>query len=301
MPDTGNQPAPYFADEQSPHQAATYLYVLHHENGTAQFWTTWKFPIFVANLPANLQADDPQEFTPMQVHHEAISINSRFEDRSTMLSVQSNVPQLRKFFSIAAAVRLNCYIYRVSGHALKEGLEIDASLHAVIIESGFLSEFGFQENIIAAKLTPPPLATDRAVPRFFFGRLCNHALYGVGCNLDKDDFSFETDIVSVNPAQREIVVTGKKVGAASDYFTGGYFAHPETGMNFTIAWSAFDGLNTKFKLWNWHPELAAAQDLTAYAGCKHTTADCTNRFGNQANFGGFPHVPAKNPVTNGVQ
>jgi uncharacterized phage protein (TIGR02218 family) len=32
--------------------------------------------------------------------------------------------------------------------------------------------------------------------------------------------------------------------------------------------------------------------FTAYWGCDHTQATCTNRFNNLPNFRGFPYVPA---------
>ena len=53
------------------------------------------------------------------------------------------------------------------------------------------------------------------------------------------------------------------------------------------------------KLITWHPEIAIGDELTAFYGCQHTTADCT-LFGNIANFGGFPYVPSTNPTLNSV-
>lgn len=37
--------------------------------------------------------------------------------------------------------------------------------------------------------------------------------------------------------------------------------------------------------------IAAGDGFTVYAGCQKTIGDCTSRWGNQANFGGFPFVP----------
>jgi hypothetical protein len=36
------------------------------------------------------------------------------------------------------------------------------------------------------------------------------------------------------------------------------------------------------------------------AGCDHSVSTCAARFGNLANYGGFPFIPTKNPFSTGV-
>lgn len=298
---TGAQPAEYYASENAPASRAAYAYIIHHEDGTAQFFTSWDVPFSITNLPAAYTSADPQEFTPAQISHEPVRITDKFEMRSTMMSLPSGDEHLRRYLTTAAAVRLEAWILRINSQRLASGELIDFTRHCVVVENGLLTEMGFNASRIAVKLVPAVFSGDRSVPRFYYNRTCNHALFSAGCGLVKADHAWVTSIVSVDPVQREIVVTGQH-GSDTDgtRFSDGHFLHDATGFNFTISWAAFDGANTKFKLWNWHPAIAAAGTLTAYPGCRHTREACTTKFSNQANFGGFPHIPNSNPVTNGV-
>lgn len=294
-----NQPEEYFGSEQAPHLSSAYCYVITHDDGTQQFFTSSDRAIVLTNIPTAIVAAETATFQPSQIKHGGIGSNDRFEARAVQLSLDTDDTRLRRFFVVAAAVKLRAWIIRVSVETMTE--TIDFTRQAIVVESGILSKFAFSGQTIMTEVTPEPYYLDQSVPRYFCQRSCNHALYGTGCGLDRDDFSFATDIVSLDSADRTITVTGQKGGgAAADYFNAGMFYHDATGLYFSVAWSAFDGGNTKFKLGYWHPELTVASTLTAYAGCRHTVGDCTDKFDNAANFGGFPFVPNKNPVTNGV-
>lgn len=294
-----NQAAPYYGEEQAPHLAPAYLYIIRHDDGTQQHWTSYDRPVIGINIPTSLVPAGTAEFLPSQIKHGPIASNDRFEERTVTLAIQSDDERLRRFFIMAAAVKLECWIIRVSVEFMPES--VDFLTQVFVVESGILGKFAFSGNTIAAELTPEPFYMGWSIPRHFFQRPCNHALYGFACGVDKTAHQFVSEILSVDSAEREIVIEGRKPAVGGDYFEAGMFDHPATGLKFAIIWSEHTGTDeTLLKLSYWHPELAVGQALTAYAGCKHTVADCTARFDNAANFGGFPWVPSKNPVTNGV-
>lgn len=296
MPEQTN---PFHAEEQSPDLTAAYAYVIGQPTGDSLFVTTWDVPIEIAGLPAFLGAADPQVFTPAQVRHGPITISDRFEQRATALTVSMENDELRRYFTTAAPARLEACIIRIVGANLRTTRALEYDQHCLIAERGVISSFTFKGMEIGAAITPEAFHEDRAVPRYYCQRQCNHALYGVGCGLVKDNFKFESSIVSINAPQKEIVILGQASGEPETRFNSGHLYHAPTGFNFTIAWSAWDGTDTKLKLVTWHPQLAALDDVTAYHGCRKTVADCT-LFGNVANFGGFSRVPASNPTLNGV-
>ncbi|MEW6169845.1 MAG: phage BR0599 family protein [Pseudomonadota bacterium] len=43
------------------------------------------------------------------------------------------------------------------------------------------------------------------------------------------------------------------------------------------------------------PGLSVGATVVLYPGCDHTLSTCESKFGNSANFGGFPFIPTKNP------
>lgn len=296
MPEQTNA---YCAEEQSPDLAGAYCYCIGTPDGAGIFVTSWDKTITIAGLPAFTGAADPQVFTPGQVRHGPITTNDKFETRATALSITVENDALRRYFTTAAPARLNGTILRIVGANLRTTQQLDYDKHCMIADRGIISSFTFRGTEIGAALTPEAFHEDRAIPRYYFQRRCNHVLYGPGCGLNKESFKFETSIVSADPAQKEIIVTGQKSGVPETRFNAGHLLHDQTGFFFTIAWSKYDGGNTKFKLVTWHPEIAAGDTLTAYYGCQHTVTDC-NLFSNVANFGGFAYVPASNPTLNSV-
>jgi len=52
-----------------------------------------------------------------------------------------------------------------------------------------------------------------------------------------------------------------------------------------------------FELWDVMPyEIAIGDDYEVTPGCGKTTTDCTSKFNNLINFGGFPNVPGKDSI-----
>ncbi len=294
----GNQPPEYFGEEQSPHLSAAYAYVIQHDDGTQQYFTGTDQIIVMENIPTAVVPAGTATFLPGQIQHGKITSNDRFENRGVTMSITSEDQRLRRFFTMAAAVKLKAWIIRISQERL-EGT-VDFTKNALIVESGILAKFGFSGMVVSCELTPEPYFVDRSIPRFFCEKTCNHPLYGPGCNLDKEDWKFATKILSVDRAERLIVVEGQKADVDENWFQAGHFKHDVTKLFFAIAWSEHVGPDTRLKLAYWHPELAINSTLTAYAGCRHTVEDCAGKFENEANFGGFPFVPNRNPVTNGV-
>ncbi len=295
-------PAGITAEDSSPHYSAAYCYVLVHPDGETKWYAGHDRDIALLNLPAFLGAASPQVFGKSQIRHSRIRTNDRYEDSGTAIMVPTDNIELQRVYLTSAPVQIKAYVIRVASDELGNvAPEIDFATNAMIVTSGVLSGFIFEKNVIAATLTPEPFYTNAPVPRMYFQRECNHQLYGPGCRLDKADFAFESEIVSVNPAQKEIVILGRKSGEEASWFEAGLMAHDVTGMKLTIGWAEDSGASdTKLKMLTWSPEFAPGQTLTAYAGCARTVAHCRDKFDNVANFGGFPTIPNRNIVINGA-
>lgn len=299
MSNLSNAPAAFKAHEKAAHLQPAYCYVVQIADGTTLFLTSRDRPVALSGLPAEFNADDPQQFTPGQINHGTVSATDSFSASSTTITVTSEQSALAQYFVTAGTVRLNVWILRLASENLHSAA-LEYSDHAVIVQSGIIGKFGMEGNTVAMELTPVPFYTEGQIPRFYYSRQCQHFLYGpqvagVGCGLDKADFAWSTTIATLNRAQREIIVTGQApAAAAGDYFSAGHFVHATLGP-FMVAWSEFDGSDTKFKLATWHPELAGGDSITAYPGCRRTLSAC-RAFGNVVNFGGFPDVPNKSPL-----
>ncbi len=292
-------PPEFTANEQAPHLSALYVYIIAHEDGTRAYYSGFDRAVTLFNIPAAICPEEEATFLPSNIKHEAITVSDKFQERSCVLRLDTSDTMLRRYFLTAAAVKLRCWIVRVGQSLITD--TIDWTTSAFIAEVGILSKFSFSGLTIAAEVVPEPFQVNFSIPRYWFQKLCNHVLYGVGCGLDKEPFSWTTTILSVNVQEKELVLAGRLALAAADHFELGMFYHAASQLNFSIAWSAFEGASdTIIKLGYWNPELEVGQTVKLYPGCRHTPHDCQTKFANQANYGGFAYVPPRNPATQGV-
>ncbi len=285
--------------ERSPALSICYLYAVQAEGGETHFYSNYDRQLSVSGLPAEFEADDPQVFTRSNIKHASIKGTDRFETRSVEITADSSLQQFRRYLLTAPVVRLKAWILRVASDSLRDGTVLEYARDMVIAESGLLSQFGFQGTTVGVQLTPEPFYMDGQIPRLGYNRTCNHPLYGPGCGVDKAAFAYEAAIASVDPAEKTITLEGQRPSTIETFFNNGHLFAPSLGIRFYVAWSAFDGPDTKLKLAAWHPELAVSLEVIAQAGCPRTPAGCAT-FSNLPNFGGFAWVPNKTPL-HGIQ
>ena len=141
----------------------------------------------------------------------------------------------------------------------------------------------------------------RAGVRAKYQRLCRHALYGRGCRLD---IAFHWQTGTVTAVAGNALTIPEAAGQPDGWFRGGV-------LRFGAQLGFVTGhVGTILTLSRPMPELAAA--LTApevepetgsplpvvadiAPGCDLRAATCAAKFGNLANFGGFPEIPGRNP------
>ena len=131
---------------------------------------------------------------------------------------------------------------------------------------------------------------DRNGLRLFWSRMCPHVLYGVGCNIDKDDHAYQHVLATVSGVGFTVT---NYAAPAEGSFAGGF-------LEYTRGDGSFERLGIESHNGNDFRTLGAASGLavgmavTLFPGCKRNTTNC-KLFGNLANYGGFPHMPGKSP------
>lgn len=297
MAATDRMPDSFFANEGSPTPSPAYLYVLQHPDGAKIFWTGYDYDVEVENLPVAFGAADPQTFSAVQIAHGMNEVSAEFEKRKMTVSVVATDTRFRRFFATAAAVEMTLTIIRVNTPSLTAGEMIDYDQDCTIVNAGTISDFAFAGQVITVSLVPAPYDVDKGIPRYFFNRQCNHPLFSAACGLLKADYDRITTIAAVDRPNRTLTLTGQD-GADADgsYLRYGFLEHALTGFKVGIEAASLNGSDTDVTLAYWVTDFAVGQTVTVYPGCDHTSATCKAKFSNQANFGGFPFVPAKNPV-----
>lgn len=141
----------------------------------------------------------------------------------------------------------------------------------------------------------------RAGVRAKYQRLCRHALYGRGCGLD---IAFHWQTGTVTAVAGNALTIPEAAGQPDGWFRGGVlrfgaqlgFITGHVGMTLTLSRPMHEVAEALAA-----PELApeTGDPLPVVAdiapGCDLRASTCAAKFGNLANFGGFPEIPGRNP------
>ena len=127
---------------------------------------------------------------------------------------------------------------------------------------------------------------DYEMPRNLFSPTCVHTLYDSGCRVVRGTYAATGSAGAGSTAS--VILSGVSEAQHAQgalVFSSGANANIRATVKSV---SVGVGFNLMYPL----PSAPSAGDaFTVYAGCDHTLGTCQARFGNKANFRGFPFVP----------
>jgi uncharacterized phage protein (TIGR02218 family) len=138
-----------------------------------------------------------------------------------------------------------------------------------------------------------PAATNihlqRKLPTLLIGKICPHFLYDAACRVDRPTFTV-TRTISV--VAGNLIYLTSLPNADPLWAKFGIFLHTATGQSMTILNqnNAFSYITLEAPIY----ELQSGDSVEISAGCDHTIGNCSLKFSNKVNFGGFPQLPTKN-------
>jgi uncharacterized phage protein (TIGR02218 family) len=126
--------------------------------------------------------------------------------------------------------------------------------------------------------------------RLAWQRTCGHALYGLGCNLDKATHAINVRVFDV--VNNTVYFQGMD-SVPDGALSGGFveWTHPTRGTEFRAIESQTGNACLMFGLAD---GLYYGLEAKVYPGCNRTAARCTE-LGNYPNYGGVPDMPGKSP------
>lgn len=174
------------------------------------------------------------------------------------------------------------------------GYVADPDQEFIVYWKGRISGSTSAGNII--QLTCEPIFTSLRRPglRARYQRSCRHALYGRGCNVDKDAFKVDADCTA---AAGNIITVPDAAASPAGYFIGGMVQDSNGVYRFITnhSGSILTLIRPLESLIEDANSSAGVAAVSLYPGCDHTRTTCENKFNNQLNYGGFPWIPTKNP------
>lgn len=297
MPESSFQPASIIGHEGSPEVAPAFAYIVQPTDARASlFYTSYQEALSIASLPAAYEAADPQSFTPAQLDHSTLVLSANFATQEFTVQFPYDFAYLQELIFTLPSNNIEVTILRLANGDLA-GTQLEWGVDTYIAQSGVLESFNVQGDQISLTCVPKPLHMALGVPRLWFSRACQHALYGGTCGLTKATFQETGQMTVTDQRLRQISIAGIGAGAQdADYFTNGTLLHVDSGEEFSIIQSTYTDPTATIKLGHFSEFFEADDQVELYPGCRHTVGDCTDKFSNIVNFGGFPKIPNRNPT-----
>ncbi|ABS51263.1 phage BR0599 family protein [Campylobacter hominis] len=155
-------------------------------------------------------------------------------------------------------------------------------------------EFDAKDGSAAIKLSTLGALMKGKIPTRTFSRECGFELFDGNCALNKKDYSLTLLGKDCEFLENFTQIKSAKIGEKPDgYFLGGYVSF--NNQHSYIMQHTGDTIFLMFPLKKLNKNVV----LYVYAGCDKLLNTCKNKFNNEINYGGFPFVPGKNPVTQG--
>jgi uncharacterized phage protein (TIGR02218 family) len=168
-----------------------------------------------------------------------------------------------------------------------------------VLETGFIGEVKRSDSNFSAEVRGLGKAFDEERGR----------LYAASCSADLGDArcgvtpSGAMATVTATDGRLSIIAPALS-GYGDGYLSGGrlvFTAGTNTGFATEIRSHRADGGAVVLQLWQAAPlPIAIGDSFTVQAGCDKRFTTCRNKFGNGANFRGFPHLPGNDFIMGGV-
>lgn len=159
-----------------------------------------------------------------------------------------------------------------------------------VLFSGRVISCEFETEKRKAKLTVESSAslTRGEIPVRRYTPGCPYALFDDSCGVTSSSYVLTVAVADCSISTNQI--SHASIGLESNgYWTGGYI---ECGVERILIVNHSGDTITLLSAFGGY----TASDFDIYPGCNKVESTCRDKFGNVANFGGFPYVPSKNPV-----
>lgn len=221
-----------------------------------------------------------QTYTPMPVSRDRIKQTSDIFKDSLKLSFPRDDPFASQFLGFAPEDVTTVTVLR--GHVGDPDNEFIVYWKGRVVgakASG--NEINVECESVFTSIKRPGLRA-----RFEYG--CRRTLYLKGCNVNRELYKHEGEVLSI--ANGLVVAVGGAALQPAGFYTGGMLVAPDGTPRFITAHSG-DQVTMARPL----PGLVGGMTVALYPGCDHLLGTCKNKFNNLDNFGGFPFIPGRNP------
>lgn len=245
-------------------------------------YTSWSQDVTVA-------ADT---YSAVTISRNQLSQGSDQRNRDVIITVASSNEFAAKYVNVVPGQKATLSIINLQPD------EAPAFDTQALVFKGQVQSVRFPDDGSAAEIVVRSIeaAKSQNIPRVSYMAMCNHFLYDNGCGVNPSLFDL-LGTVTAGGTTAQITVAGAG-GEADGYWTGGYVTTTVGEQDFRMVIAHTGDVLTLL--------LPFASDVSGstvqiFAGCDHKlTSDCSVKFQNAIEFGGFAFVPKKNIFRTGL-
>lgn len=166
----------------------------------------------------------------------------------------------------------------------------DAEVTTIFMGKVVSTNFNASEAVLSC--APTSQLLQKSIPVNNYQRPCNHALYGPGCNVDKNAFM----VSAITTAQSGIQLTLTAINSHADgYFQAGWVERSNGEVRFITG-----HVGSVLTLVAAFINLAIGETVKVYPGCDRSETTCNFTFNNLVNHLGFARIPTQNPFNGSI-
>lgn len=159
---------------------------------------------------------------------------------------------------------------------------------------GFVSQVNFGEIGIAQFdcITLSPTMQRNGL-RLYWSRTCPYSLYDKNtCRVKKENFAVQAVVEKAANG----IIKAKAFSYRDDgWFIGGFVEWVSDRTGATEARAIDDHVGDEISLLGKSDGIPIGTPVKVYPGCPKTIEKCRSMFGNEDNYGGYPHLPGTSP------
>jgi len=133
---------------------------------------------------------------------------------------------------------------------------------------------------------------DSEVPYRTYGTSCSFGLYSAECGVAQASHSITTNGFTFSVNRREVTIP-ELSGYPDGIMSGGY-------LRTNYGESVYILRQSSVMLYLDQPIINLPVNISVIKGCDKLFTTCKDKFNNSLNFGGFPFIPIKNPVSESI-
>jgi uncharacterized phage protein (TIGR02218 family) len=226
---------------------------------------------------------DDELFLPAAIKRSSVELSREIDRNVLTIDAAHTFPPAQQWFGGAPEGVMSLEIFRIHTS--------DSTGELAKIWQGRVISVAFKGHAATMSCEPIFTSLKRSGIRSVYGVPCRYILFSAQCGADPALFRLTGTVAAINGAAVDVVGLS---GQPDGYWINGKV---NAGPNKTFIRAIVGHTGDTITLDRVISSLIVGDPIDVLPGCAHDVNDCTNKFNNLLNYGGFPFIPRKDPFS----